>query len=166
MFAALIVETTNAPVWTLVAATFLLVLVTGVLAGAAIRALQELDEAKTDRHIQVMTSLAARWNSEMLISALCGEQVHTEEELAEIVTAARAEQSWNPLRERRRRRAIRQLVVLLRIPEYFEDIAFMAERVDLDDDSLANFKGLVIDEVGRVEARYRRASQNRRPLFV
>jgi hypothetical protein len=146
MLATLVAETTDGPVWALVAATFMLVVVTGVLAGAAIMALRELDEAKTDRHVQVVTSLAARWNGEMLVSALSAEQLYTEEELAEIVTKARGDPTANPLRELRRKRAIRELVVLLRIPDYFEDLAFMAQRVNLDDDALANFKGLVVDE--------------------
>jgi hypothetical protein len=78
MLAKLVAETTDGPVWALVAATFMLVVVTGVLAGAAIMALRELDEAKTDRHVQVVTSLAARWNGEMLVSALSAEQLFGE----------------------------------------------------------------------------------------
>ena len=138
-------HTTDTPVWWLVGATTGLAITTAVLAGAALAALRALDEARTDRHVEVMTSLASRWNSDLMVRALQAEQSYTSPGLAELVRLARStpDAKWRSLRAKR---ALRKMVVLLRVPDYFEDLAWMAKRASLDDEALAVFKGLVVDE--------------------
>src|SRR6266508_169127 len=132
--------------WFIALGTFLLFGATAVLAGAGIKALGELDEARTDRHVQFLTNFAARWNSDLLVTALIAEQRYTGEELVDLIRLAWSDRSSWPPQERRRRRAVDDLVLLLRIPDYFEDLAIMAKTADLDDEGLAPFKGMVVDE--------------------
>jgi hypothetical protein len=132
--------------WLIAAGTFLLATVTGLLALAGWRALGELDEAQTDRRVQVMLEISKRWNSDLLVSAIQREVAFSAEELAEFVDFVRSDESGNPIRERRRLAAERDLVVLLRIPDFFEEIAFMSRFASLKDTELAVFKGLALDE--------------------
>lgn len=77
MISSLIADVTNAPTWALFGATVALAVVTAVLASAAVKALdqlkvglrqldvtvEQLEEAKRDRHAQAFSDLGRRWDA-------------------------------------------------------------------------------------------------------
>lgn len=149
----LVAKTTDTPVWWLFGATVALAVATGVLGTATVflavfarRALAQLAEIKKDRHVQVMTEFGRRWNSEMMVEALILECHYSPDELVELVRTARQVPAQAADREEGRLEAQSKLRVLLRILDFFEDLAFMSRFASLDTNSLATFKGLIVDE--------------------
>jgi hypothetical protein len=140
----------DAASWAIAGGTIALAAVTAVLAIAAWRALSQLTEGRTDRQVQVLIHLGERWNSEMMSEALLIEATHTKEGLAHLVERAwREHDGWffKGRAKRAKDRANRELVILLRVPDYFEDLAVLAERAHLDmRDVGLIFKGVVLDE--------------------
>lgn len=143
--------------WWLFWATVALALATGILAYAACRALgqlrvalAELDEVRTDRHVQVFADLGRRWESAEMTEALMVEVGYTAEGLARLFSRASERPSTNPIKERRRLRDARRRTILLRVPNYFEDAALIAKVGRLEDDLFhENFSGVVADEWSR-----------------
>jgi hypothetical protein len=140
-------HTTDTPVWWLFGATAALALVTGALATAGWKALDQLKEARKDRHVHVVAEFGRRWNSEMMLRALGLEAEYEPQDLADLVRFVRSADTdggfWH---QKRLTAARRKLMLLLRIPDFFEDLAFMANFASLEDESLAAFKGLAIGE--------------------
>src|SRR5947207_7847244 len=136
---ALIADVTNEPVWFLFGATVALALVTAALAVAAILALrqlavavEELEEVKRDRHVEVFSDFGRRWESREMTEALEAEKDFRPQELVELFEKANRDPSWNPLRERTRKRAAKLTVLLLRVPNYFEDAGMVYRAGGLD----------------------------------
>src|SRR5438132_13803022 len=126
--AAAVADVTDTPVWFLFAATVAVATVTGVLAIAAIRALrqlevavEQLDEVKRDRHVQVFSDLGRRWESLEMSEALEREKDYRPADLVALFERAGRKPTRNPFKEGQRRRAAKETVVLLRVPNYFED---------------------------------------------
>jgi hypothetical protein len=150
----LVAEATDSPVWVLAGATIALAVVTAVLAIAAIRALkqlgfaiEELDEVKRDRHVQAFSDLGRRWDSPTMEESLKKEADYTQAQLADLVVRAAQPLTNNRLKDWHRRRARKELVVLLRVPNYFEDLALITKAGGLDIKLVAaDFKGLAQDE--------------------
>ncbi len=154
MLAALVSDVTDTPVWVLAGATIVLFVVTGVLAGAAIGALQQLGvalqqlaEVKRDRHVQVFSDMGRRWESREMMEALQMEADHTPESLLELFEWAAKEPSDDPALEQKRKSARKNRNVLLRVPNYFEEAAAIQKvgslEIDLMDDY---FGGVAKDE--------------------
>jgi len=154
-------NTSDTPVWWLVVVTSALVAVTGALAVAAFLALgqvritlgqltaavAQLDEMKQDRHVQVFADLGQRWQSAEMAEALLLEQEYTPTGLARLFERKSSLPTWNPLRRRRGIRDRQAEVVLLRIPNYFEDAILTAKAGSLNEELFAeNFGGVVIAE--------------------
>jgi hypothetical protein len=151
LFAA---HTTDTPVWWLFAATAALVGVTAVLAAAALTALRQLrvavdqlDEVRRDRHVQVFSDLGRRWEGPEMTEALVRESDYTPTSLAALFARPPIEPSHNPIREHRRALEDRDRVVLLRVPNYFEDAAMIAKAGGLEARLFRdNFGGVAVDE--------------------
>jgi hypothetical protein len=145
--------------WVLSGATLALVGVTAVLAYAAVRALgqlqtalQDLEEVKRDRHVQVFADWGRRWQSAEMIAALQLEAEYTPQQLAELFSRGgdATEPPKSPLGRRRRRREAKARVVMLGVPNYFEDAVITARAGGLDEALFAeNFGGLAIAEWAR-----------------
>jgi hypothetical protein len=161
-------HTTDTPVWWLDVATCALALftlglfiVTGVLARAAWKALdqlrvaiEEIEEVRKDRHVQVFSDLGERWQSKEMAEAFMLEQRYSSAELADLFARRTGDApSWNPIRERRRLRDASARIVLLRVPSYFEDAVMTAKAGGLDKDLFAdNFGGAAVGEWKRWES--------------
>jgi hypothetical protein len=124
--------------WFIAGGTFLLAGVTGGLALAALKALRQLDvaseqlrDAKRDRHLKVLADFALRWDAPPISEALQMEPNYPKKKLSRVVAHSQYEGS-HPLRKRRRRSAARRLVVLLRVPNYFEDLSSVTQSGGLD----------------------------------
>jgi hypothetical protein len=161
VFSTLVAEATDKPVWFLFIATGVLALVTGALAWAAWKALgqlrvglqqlkvavDQLEEIKRDRHVQVFTDMGTRWASQEMTEALQMEVDYTAESLARLFERASRDPSWNPMREYRRKRAEKATVVLLRVPNYFEEAATIARVGTLEGEVVDDcFGGVAKDE--------------------
>jgi hypothetical protein len=116
--------------WLTALATLALVAVTGVLAAAAWRALDQLriaidqlEEVKRDRHVEVLDEMGRRWEGQEMTQALQMEVDYTPESLVRLFERAARPRSSNPMRDRRIRRARKHTIILLRVPNYFEDAA-------------------------------------------
>src|SRR5262245_11491004 len=151
---SLLADVTNTPVWWLFGATAALALVTTGLAVAAFRALrqlglavEELEEVKRDRHVEVFTEFGRRWESREMTEALEEEKDYRPDDLVELFKAANREPSWNLFKERRRKSAAKTTVLLLRVPNYFEDAGMVYRAGGLDQTLFAdNFGGVAVDE--------------------
>jgi hypothetical protein len=147
MLATLVADVTDTPVWFLFGATVGLALVTLLLFLAAWRALgdlevgikqlavtvQQLQEAKIDRHIQVWMDFGKRWDDPALTEAQVLAPNFSRVELARTVdTAYRGRSRWNPIKNRRTQRANVYLNVLLRIPNFCEDLGAVVRKGTLD----------------------------------
>jgi hypothetical protein len=130
---ALMAAASDRPAWILAGGTIALAIATAVLAGAAIRALIQLDEVKRDRHVQVFSEMGLRWSSAEMTESLQLEYRHTPETLLELFEIAGFDyEPRNALQRRRQLRAQQEKVVLLRVPNYFEEAATIAEVGGLD----------------------------------
>jgi hypothetical protein len=144
--AAVVADTTDGPVWALVAVTFLLFVATAVLAYAAFKALGAIREATQDRHVEFFAEMGRRWQSDEMVDALQIQKGYTPEELNALFEREGEQPSNNPLIEARRRRDIRERIVLLRVPNYFEDAVIAYKAGGLDGDLFAeNFGGVAIE---------------------
>jgi hypothetical protein len=140
--------------WLTALATLALVAVTGVLASAAWRALDQLriaidqlEEVKRDRHVDVLDEMGRRWESDEMTEALQMEVDHTPRSLVRLFERAARPPSRNPVRERSRRRARKDTIVLLRVPNYFEDAATIARAGSLESSLVTEiFGGVAKDE--------------------
>jgi len=125
-----------------------------VLAGAAIKALgqlrvavEQLEEAKKDRHTLVFADLGRRWDEPAMSEALQMAPRFSREALARVVAKAYRGVSWNPLRNRATARANHRMNILLRVPNFFEDLALLVESGSLDLGLVSkNFKGVAVRE--------------------
>jgi len=120
-------QTTDGPVWVLAGATIALAVVTAVLAGAAIRALIQLDEIKADRHVEVFSEMGVRWSSAEMTEALRMECDYSPAELLGLFKFANAKTPADADARERQLRAQKDRVILLRVPNYFEEAATIAE---------------------------------------
>jgi hypothetical protein len=125
--------------WLTALATLALVTVTGVLAAAAWRALDQLriaidqlEEVKRDRHVAVLDEMGRRWEGEEMTQALRMAVDHTPESLVSLFQRAARPRSGNPIHDRRTRRARKDTIILLRVPNYFEDAATIAKAGSLE----------------------------------
>jgi hypothetical protein len=118
--------------WALVAATLLLFVATAVLAYAAFKALGALKAATQDRHVEFFAEMGRRWQSNEMVDALQIQKTYTPEELNGLFERDRESRLAHPVAEARRQREIRERILLLRVPNYFEDavIAFRAGGLD------------------------------------
>jgi hypothetical protein len=141
----------EASAWFIAGGTFLLAAVTGGLAIAAWKALGQLDvatqqlrDAKQDRHLRALADFALRWDAPPISEALQMEPDYPNMKLARLVRHSQYEGS-HPLRKRRKRSANRKLVVLLRVPNYFEDLSSVTQSGGLDIKLISrDFKGLAL----------------------
>jgi hypothetical protein len=141
--------------WFTAAATLALTCATAAVALAGFRALrqlrfavEELEEVKKDRHVQVFADFGARWDGPAMSEALEHEAKYTRESLERLVVAAKSDPpSYAIVRRARQRRAEAALVVLLRVPNYFEDLSIVVQAGGLDLRLVGkNFKALAVDE--------------------
>lgn len=140
--------------WITAFATVALVAVTGVLAAAAWRALDQLriaidqlDEVKRDRHVEVLDTMGRRWESHEMTEALQLEIDYSPQSLVRLFAHAARPPSRNPVLERGRRQARKQTIVLLRVPNYFEDAATIAKAGSLESSLVTEtFGGVAKDE--------------------
>lgn len=129
MLAILVAEATDTPVWFLFAATVGLVLVTLALVIAAWRALgqlrvafqqleltvEQLADARRDRHIHVLSDFGRRWDDARIVEARDKQRSYTDIQLADAV------EKWAKGGE------AGDIPLLLRVPNFFEDLALMVE---------------------------------------
>jgi hypothetical protein len=143
----LIADVTDTPVWFLFGATVTLAIVTAAVAGAAIYALRQLAEIRVDREVSVLGDLGRRWDDRPVSEALERAAKYDKDELAEVVRRAHKKRSKNRLKDWPRARADKELVILLRVPNFFEDLAVIAEEGGLDPKLVSRiFKGLALRE--------------------
>jgi len=122
-------HTSDTPVWWLVGATFALVAVTAGLAYAALRALgqlklavEQLDEVRRDRHVQVLSDFGRRWDEPHLWEAREKQFGIASDRLRDLVGV------WFA----RRDRSASDVPILLRVPNFFEDLSIMVEAGKLE----------------------------------
>ena len=152
--AALVADVTDTPVWFLGAATAVLAAATIALAiftqralGQLKTALRELEEVQRDREVSVFSELGRRWEGREMTESLQLELEYTAEALRALFRRAGRDPSRNPIRERRRLREAKKRILLLRVPNYFEDAAFIAKAGGLEGDLFReNFGGVAEDE--------------------
>jgi hypothetical protein len=114
-----------------------------ILVGVACYALRQLTEIRRDRHVQVMVEMGMRWKGAEMTEALQASRDYTPNELAKLVEAART----GPIGDRVRAAAEKKMVVLLRVPNYFEDAGLIARVGRMKDDLIADYiGGVAIDE--------------------
>jgi hypothetical protein len=164
----LLAETTDGPVWVLACATIVLAIATAVLAGAAIRALIQLDEVKRDRHVEVFSQMGLRWSSTEMTDALQLEYHHDPDSLLALFEMAALDfRPRNALQRRRQLRAQREKVVLLRVPNYFEEAATIAEVGGLNSALIDDyFGGIAKDEWELWRPTIKRLQENDPEAFV
>jgi len=152
--ATLVADVTDTPVWFLGSATAVLAGATIALAVFTRRALgqlkvaiRELEEVQRDREVAVFSDFGRRWESQEMTEALHIELEYSAEALRRLFTRAGHDPYRNPFKERRRLREARRRVVLLRVPNYFEDAAFIAKAGGLEGALFSeNFGGVAVDE--------------------
>lgn len=152
--AALVAEVTDTPVWVLGGATILLAAATIAVAIAAWRAfdqlkvaIRELEEVQRDREVAIFSDFGRRWEGREMTEALHTELEYSAEGLRALFKRASRAPSRNPFKDRRRIREGKKRVVLLRVPNYFEDAAFIAKAGGLEGELFRdNFGGVAVDE--------------------
>ncbi|HEV7564488.1 MAG TPA: hypothetical protein VGO31_00845 [Microbacteriaceae bacterium] len=108
-----------------------------ILAGAGIKALSQLKEAKSDRHAHMIVELGNRWDSQIMLKAR-RKATRYEERLATMAAAY----SDTPVGQ--------DFLGLLRVPNYFEDLALLVKKGGLDPHLVSlGFKALIDDEWAR-----------------
>jgi hypothetical protein len=143
--------------WLTALASVGLVVATAVLAAAAWRALDQLriaidqlEEVKRDRHVQVLDEMGRRWEGEEMTQALRMAVDYTPEGLVRLFERAARPRSANPIRERRTRRARKDTIILLRVPNYFEDAATIARAGSLEGTIITEAFGSVAKDEWRL----------------
>jgi hypothetical protein len=86
-------------------------------------AVKQLDETRRDREIQLIAELGRRWDDDRMAEARDKQLEYTSEELCEEVVR------WL---EDPKSRDSQLLLLLLRVPNFFEDLAVMVESGGLD----------------------------------
>lgn len=136
--------------WITALATVALVAATGALAGAAWRALgqlriaiDQLEEVKRDRHVEVLDEMGRRWEGAEMTEALQMAVDYTPEELVRLFERAARPRTGNPMYDLRTRRARKAIIILLRVPNYFEDAATIAKAGSLESTIIAEAFGSV-----------------------
>ena len=84
--------------------------------------------------VGVFADLATRWQSNEMVKALQLEQNYTPAELADLFARRGEPRRDDPSEEKRRRQEVRARVILLRVPNYFEDALEIARVGGLDRD--------------------------------
>jgi hypothetical protein len=154
VFLALVADVTDTPVWFLGSATAVLAGATIALAiftrralGALKVAIRELEEVQRDREVAVFSDLGRRWEGQEMTEALHIELEYSAEAMRRLFTRAGHDPYRNPIKERRRLREAKRRVVLLRVPNYFEDAAFIAKAGGIEGELFReNFGGVAVDE--------------------
>jgi hypothetical protein len=122
---------------------------------AAWVAVTQLRETRRDRHIQVISDFGLRWDSPPLNEAREQLRRFDNIDLCEKVAARRRKPvSQNPLRFRawQRERNAAEVLLLLRVPNYFEDLGLMVDCGALDIELVGKAIGeLALAEWGRWE---------------
>lgn len=133
------VQSDDLATWVVAAATFLLAGITVTLAVAAWKvrdqlklALRQLEEVKRDRGVQVFNDFGRRWESPEMTEALALEARFSARQLEAFFEAPWRPHSAIPWIETRRSAHERHRVVLLRVPNYFEDLAMVAKAGELE----------------------------------
>jgi hypothetical protein len=120
------------PGWLTGLGTLSLVLVAAI-------ALRQLAELRRDRHVHVLIELGQRWDGADLQAAR-----EKAIELGDTEIARLASLSNKPSRDAAARQS---LVLLLRVPNYFEDLAVIIEESRAEIDVVGRlFKALIVDE--------------------
>ncbi len=119
-----------------------------VVAVAAMAALRQLAEARSDRHVAVLLELGRRWEEPPMTEALTLSRIYGREGLRRLFTGDMPTSPFkNPLKERQRQRVIKHRLLLLHVPNYYEDSAMVAQEGLLKEDSFVeNFGGVAIDD--------------------
>jgi hypothetical protein len=126
------------------------------LALAALWALRELGEARSDRHVQILVAMGRRWESAEMTEALQDSRDYTPDALAELAIAARTGPKGDPTRAA----AEKKFTVLLRVPNYFEDAGLISRVGRMADDLIDDyFGGVAIDEWSTWEPAIRRIQE-------
>jgi hypothetical protein len=106
-------------------------------------ALRQLRELRRDRHVQILLELARRWEGAQMTEALQNSKNYSPEELVRLIVAARTGDLGSP----ERADAWKKVIVLLRVPNYFEDTGLIARIGRLEPQLLADyFAGVAYDE--------------------
>lgn len=121
---------TDKPVWWLFGATVF-------LAAAAWFALGQLREVKKDRHIQVMSDFGRRWDEPHLWEARERQVEISDEELALLV------ERWFTKGDPE----AKEVQLLLRVPNFFEDLALTVEIGSMELRTVDLWLGSVIDRM-------------------
>jgi hypothetical protein len=130
-------STTDKPVWFLFGATAVLALATVGLVAAAIKALGQVAEIKTDRHLQFISEYGRRWDGETLREARDKQAQMPNSDLANFVAL------WLDLRQP----VSSPVPLLLRIPNFFEDLGITADAGKIDIAVVVRSFGLIIEDV-------------------
>jgi hypothetical protein len=95
-----------------------------VAAATARLVLQQVGETQRDRHLQWVTEVSRRWDDDKLVGGRIAASRYTRTELAHKV------ERWltNPGED------MAEMSMLLRIPNYFEDVALMVQAGNVDAD--------------------------------
>lgn len=116
-------------------ATWVLVTATLGIAVAALFALRSLGESKRDRHVQLIAELGRRWDEEKLAEVRTKPLAFDNVQLCEEITGCLASPEGS------------DLYVLLRVPNFFEDIALMVESGGVDEELVNRaFRDLTLDQ--------------------
>ena len=128
-------------------ALWITAIATLALALAALYALRQLGEIKRDREVAVIIDLGRRWDDPPMTEALKLEAAFSPDALAHLAAISGEPRTERSLEDVRRREAIENLQILLRIPNFFEDIALIADAGGLDSRLLSRtFKGIALEE--------------------
>lgn len=153
LFTTPIAEASDQPVWYLFGATVALACITLGLVIAGFRALRQLEFArealeagKKDRHVQVFFDMGHRWDGPEMVESLQEERLYDSRQLEKLFAKAYAPRSRNPFKEHAARRASTKTVTLLRVPNFFENLALIIKAGSLDLDFVNRDYGTVAKE--------------------
>jgi len=91
--------------------------------------------------------MGRRWEGREMTEALQEEANYSSDSLLALFERAAWRRSHNPIRERRRKRAAKEKVVLLRVPNYFEEAGAIEKVGSLEIDLMNEyFGGVALDE--------------------
>lgn len=125
------------------AATWATAIATAAIAIVALFALRQIGEVRKDRHVAFISEMGSRWDDERMVEARNRAILYTKPQLAELVRVARPDERKNSPQEERARQ---ELLLLLRIPNFFEDLSSIARFGKIETDLIGViFKGLVRD---------------------
>lgn len=138
--AALVADATDTPVWGLFGATIALATVTAVLVWAACKALGQLNEAKSDRHVEVFIAMGERWASREMTEALVlARTIYYTPALLAALFAKESHDGPPKGAEAEWRREVEHRIILTRIPNYFDEAEMMLRAGSLDAESFDEY---------------------------